>query len=138
MNGNSLQNSSKKISKKKIVLIVDDDESLRKMLKMRLSFSTYKALTAGSGEEAFEIINKNNPDLILLDIAMPDMDGYEVCKLLKDNPETKDIPIVFLTALGGNIENKLQSLMVGGVDFIQKPFDGNDLIKRLDNILDGG
>ena len=125
------------MNKKKIILIVDDDESLRKMLKMRLSFSQFKVLTAGSGEEAFEAINKNKPDLILLDIAMPDMDGYEVCKILKDNPETKDIPIVFLTAIGGNIENKLQSLMVGGVDYIQKPFDGNDLMKRIEKILKG-
>ena len=57
--------------------------------------------------------------------------------ILKDNPETKDIPIVFLTAIGGNIENKLQSLMVGGVDYIQKPFDGNDLMKRIEKILKG-
>ena len=126
------------MSKKKLILIVDDDESLRKMLKVRLSFTKYKVETAGSGEEAFESINKNKPDLILLDIAMPDMDGYEVCKILKDNAETREIPIMFLTAIGGNIENKLQSLMVGGVDYIQKPFDGADLIKRIEKILDGG
>ena len=126
------------MSKKKLILIVDDDESLRKMLKVRLSFTQYKVETAGSGEEAFESINKNKPDLILLDIAMPDMDGYEVCKILKDSSETREIPIMFLTAIGGNIENKLQSLMVGGVDYIQKPFDGTDLIKRIEKILDGG
>lgn len=126
------------MSKKKLILIVDDDESLRKMLKVRLSFTQYKVETAGSGEEAFESINKNKPDLILLDIAMPDMDGYEVCKILKDSSETREIPIMFLTAIGGNIENKLQSLMVGGVDYIQKPFDGADLIKRIEKILDGG
>ncbi|MBN1522769.1 MAG: response regulator [Candidatus Aureabacteria bacterium] len=126
------------MTKKKQILIVDDDDSLRKMLKMRLTFSQYKVLEAENGEEAFEVINNSKPDLILLDIAMPDMDGYEVCKILKDNPETRDIPIVFLTAIGGNIENKLQSLMVGGVDYIQKPFDGNDLMKRIEKILYGG
>ncbi|MCK5708409.1 MAG: response regulator [Candidatus Aureabacteria bacterium] len=126
------------MSKKKTVLVIDDDESLRKMLQMRFSFSDYKVVTAESGEKAFDVINKCKPELILLDIAMPDMDGYEVCKILKDNPETRDIPIVFLTAIGGNIENKLQSLMVGGVDYIQKPFDGSDLLKRIEKILDGG
>ena len=124
--------------KKKTILVIDDDESLRKMLQMRLSFCDYKVVTADCGEKAFEMINKNRPDLILLDIAMPDMDGFEVCKILKDDQETRDIPIVFLTAIGGNIENKLQSLMVGGIDFIQKPFDGVDLIERVEKILFGG
>jgi DNA-binding response OmpR family regulator len=125
------------MNKKKLILIVDDDESLRKMLKMRLSYNQYRVETAESGERAFDIISKERPDLILLDIAMPDMDGYEVCKILKDNPETRDIPIMFLTAIGGAIENKLQSLMVGGVDFIQKPFDGPDLMNRIEKILGG-
>jgi two-component system, sensor histidine kinase and response regulator len=126
------------MTKKKSILIVDDDESLRKMLKMRLSFKSYKVSEAESGEEALKAIHKEKPDLILLDIAMPDMDGYEVCKLLKDNPGTKDIPIVFLTAIGGNIENKLQGLMVGGIDYIQKPFDGAELLERIEKIINGG
>ena len=120
------------------IVIVDDDENLRKMLKIRLEAKGYDAIEAESGEYALEIINKEKPDLILLDIAMPDMDGYEVCKLLKENEETKNIPIIFLTGLGGNLENKLQSLMVGGADYIQKPFDGNELLKRIKKILNGG
>ncbi len=126
------------MSGKKKIIIVDDDENLRKMIKIRLELKNYSVLEADSGESALELINNEKPDLILLDIAMPDMDGYEVCKLLKDNEDTKNIPIVFLTGIEGNIENKLQGLMVGGADYIQKPFDGKELVERIEKILHGG
>ena len=102
------------------VLIVDDTETNVDILVETLG-EDYDIAVAMDGESALEAVEEEPPDLILLDIMMPDMDGYEVCKRLKDNPETEDIPVIFLSALT-EADEKQKGLKLGAVDFLTKPF----------------
>jgi len=111
------------------ILIVDDVPINLKVLRAHLEPSGYQVLDAGSGQEALVQAEKQ-PDLILLDIMMPGMDGIETCKNLKENPSTADIPVIFLSALT-DPESRTGALAIGGVDFIIKPFDEEELIARV-------
>ena len=114
------------------ILIVDDTVENIKLLTQLLSSEGYKVKGAASGNAALRICKKNQPDLILLDIMMPGMDGYEVCSELKSDPSTKDIPIIFLSALD-NVQDKVRAFQVGGVDYIEKPFETMEVIARVKN-----
>lgn len=103
------------------VLIVDDTETNIDILVDTLG-DDYDIAVAMDGESALEAVEEEPPDLILLDIMMPDMDGYEVCKRLKDNPKTADIPVIFLSALT-EADEKQKGLKLGAVDFLTKPFN---------------
>jgi CheY-like chemotaxis protein len=103
------------------VLIVDD-ESLNIEFLQTLLDEEINVIFATSGEDALTIVQANRPDMILLDIMMPGMDGYEVCKRLKANPETKDIPVIFVTAKTGP-EEEARGLELGAIDYITKPFN---------------
>jgi len=103
------------------VLIVDDTETNVDILVDTLG-EDYDIAVAMDGESALEAVEEELPDLILLDIMMPDMDGFEVCKRLKDNPETADIPVIFLSALT-EADEKQKGLKLGAVDFLTKPFN---------------
>ena len=103
------------------VLIVDDTETNIDILVDTLG-EDYDIAVAMDGESALEAVEEEPPDLILLDIIMPDMDGFEVCKRLKDNPETADIPVIFLSALT-EAHEKQKGLKLGAVDFLTKPFN---------------
>jgi len=103
------------------VLIVDDTETNIDILVDTLG-DDYDIAVAMDGEGALEAVEEEPPDLILLDIMMPDMDGYEVCKRLKDNPKTADIPVIFLSALT-EADEKQKGLKLGAVDFLTKPFN---------------
>jgi signal transduction histidine kinase len=111
------------------ILIVDDVPINLKVLRAHLEPAEYHVLEAGSGQDAL-IQAKKQPDLILLDIMMPGMDGMETCQRLKANPETADIPVIFLSALT-DPESRTGALAIGGVDFIIKPFDEEELIARV-------
>jgi len=103
------------------VLIVDDSHLNTKLLEQAL-MENFDILIANSGKEALSIANSNNPpDIILLDIMMPEMDGYEVCEYLQLDPDTKDIPVIFITALS-EAENEEHGLKLGAIDYITKPF----------------
>ncbi len=102
------------------ILIVDDEETNIDILVNTLS-GDYDIAVAMDGKSALEAVEEEPPDLILLDIMMPDMDGYEVCKRLKDNPETADIPVIFVSAFSATDE-KQNGLESGAVDFLTKPF----------------
>jgi diguanylate cyclase (GGDEF)-like protein len=103
------------------ILIVDDDPLSLRVLSDVLS-TDYEVLEATSGRKALEIASQaNQPDLIVMDITMPEMDGYEVCRKLKENPQTRDIPVIFLTAKG-EMEDEEMALNIGAVDYIAKPF----------------
>ena len=115
---NSIRNS---------VLIVDDEKSNILYLNSILS-ADYEIYTAKDGPRALELANEFVPDLILLDIIMPDMDGYEIIKALKSSDATKDIPVIFVTGLSGSAEES-KGLILGAEDYIAKPF--NDEIVRL-------
>ena len=109
------------------ILIVDDNLENLKILSATLSEHGYKVQSVTSGSMAFTVTQLTPPDLILLDIKMPDMDGYEVCKQLKECQKTCDIPIIFLSALH-NVSEKVQAFKVGGADYITKPFQVEEVL----------
>jgi diguanylate cyclase (GGDEF)-like protein len=113
-----------------IILIVDDNVENIKILGISLKNSGYELIIAQNGYEALECIKEVKPDLILLDIMMPGINGYDVCKILKNDVSTKDIPIIFLTAKT-QIEDIVKGFEVGGVDYITKPFIKEELLARV-------
>ena len=118
----------------KKILIVDDEEPNRKLLGSLLNALGYKTEFAVSGVEAVRKSKIYRPDLILMDIMMPDMDGYEACDLIKTDPETVNIPVIIVTALSDR-DSKLKGLNVGANDFITKPIDRTELTIRVKNLL---
>ena len=108
------------------VMIVDDQDDFREILTTYLEEEGYYVMQAGDGAAALRDIRFRKPDLILLDIIMPKVDGYEVCRALKADPETADIPIVFLSAKT-SLSDKLTGYVSGGQRFLCKPFDMDEL-----------
>lgn len=115
---------------KNLIILVDDNLANLQAGKNVLS-KKFRVATAPSAEKMFELLENNKPALIILDIDMPEMDGYETIKVLKSKPETKDIPIVFLTAMT-DTSNKLEGYSLGATDYITKPFDPEALLKRIE------
>ena len=112
------------------ILIVDDVMSNVLLLKVLLTNEKFAIATASNGRQALEQVEKENPDLVLLDVMMPDMSGFEVAQHLKSNPNTADIPIIFLTALNSTADI-VKRFQVGANDFISKPFNKEELIIRV-------
>jgi DNA-binding response OmpR family regulator len=117
------------------VLLVDDNPVNLHVLFQTLNGEGYKLLVAKSGKEALRIARQARPRLILLDIQMPDMDGYETCEQLQSDPATRDIAVIFLSALQ-RTESKVQGLTLGAVDYITKPFDVEEVLARVKRQLD--
>ena len=120
-------------SKEMKVLIVEDNDDLLTFMKTSLS-NVFKVYTAVDGENAWEFISKQIPDLVVSDIMMPNMDGFELCKIMKSTYETSHIPIVLLTALSEKTD-QLHGLGLGADDYLTKPFDMNLLIQRIKSII---
>ncbi|MGD1950721.1 MAG: EAL domain-containing protein [Leptolyngbyaceae cyanobacterium] len=116
------------------ILVVDDVPPNLDFLSTVLTQQGYKVRSAISGPVALKIAKAAQPDLILLDIKMPGMDGYEVCRLLKSNPITQEIPVIFLSALD-QTNDKVKAFGLGGVDYIPKPFQAEELLARVNNQL---
>ncbi len=116
------------------LLIVEDDLDLSEMVSSYFRVQNYDVLTAAWGEEALQVANANPLDLIMLDIRLPDIDGFELCRLLRTNRKTQDIPIIFLTEKRDRVD-KLQGLELGVVDYITKPFDIQELRLRVRNAI---
>jgi sigma-B regulation protein RsbU (phosphoserine phosphatase) len=116
------------------ILLVDDNPTNLQVLFQTLEGVGCKLLIAKNGQMALSIAGKARPDLILLDIMMPDIDGYEVCRQLKTNPATSGIPVIFLSALG-DTEDKVKGLQLGAVDYITKPFQPDEVIARVNTHL---
>ena len=112
------------------ILIVDDIEENLKVLSETLMEEGFHPLQAKSGERAIQIAKKAKPDLILLDIKMPDMDGFETIAVLKSDPDTADIPVIFISALS-QIEDKVHGFRAGAVDYVSKPFQKEEVIARV-------
>ena len=112
------------------ILLVDDNPTNLQVLFQTLEGRGYNLLVAKDGETAIPIVKKALPELILLDIMMPGIDGYEVCRRLKNDPTTKEIPIIFLSALG-ETKDKVRGLDLGAVDYISKPFQAEEVIARV-------
>jgi len=119
---------------KPVVLAVDDEPHILFILSQVLNSKGCEVLTADCGEDAIKAAIKEMPDLIILDVMMPDISGYEVCQHLKSNQTTKEIPIVILTA-EQNEEHKESMFRMGIADYISKPFSPNGLSSKIDEIL---
>ncbi len=116
------------------LLLVDDNPTNLQVLYQTLETTGCKLLVAKNGETALAIAQKASPDLILLDIMMPGIDGFEVCRRLKDNPDTASIPVIFLSALT-DTKDKVQGLQLGAVDYVSKPFQPDEVIARVNTHL---
>ncbi len=116
------------------ILVVEDDLTLRTMLKMQLERVGYCVRTAADGEEALQALGEQLPDLVLLDVIMPKMDGYEVCHSIKSNVATANVPVIMLTSRTDH-EDKIRGLRGGANDYVTKPYDVNELLERVRNML---
>lgn len=116
---------------KQKILIADDEASIRRILETRLSMIGYDIVTAADGEEAVAVFNKENPDLVVLDVMMPKMDGYGVCREIR---RTSDVPIIILTALG-DVSERITGLELGADDYVVKPFSPKELEARVKSVL---
>jgi len=124
----------KKPKMKKKVLVVDDEKDIVDILKYNLERDNeFEVFTAKDGKEALELA-ENNPDLILLDIMMPELNGFEVCKQLKNNPATSKIPVIFLTAKENEIDEIL-GLEIGADDYISKPISPRKVLARIKSVI---
>ncbi len=121
--------------KKPLILIVDDVPKNLQVLGSILGQEEYEIVAAVNGKNALTAIEEDMPDLILLDVMMPEMDGFEVCKRLKNSDKTKDIPIIFLTAKK-EIDDVVKGFELGAADYVTKPFNSNELLKRVNTHLE--
>ncbi len=120
--------------KKQTILIIEDDLDVAEMLDAYFRVQGYQVLTSNWGEDGVNSCRENHPDLVILDIRLPDIDGYEVARRLRDNRRTQNIPIIFLTEKRSRAE-RLQGLELGADDYITKPFDIQELRLRVRNSL---
>jgi twitching motility two-component system response regulator PilG len=118
----------------KTIMVVDDSATVRKLISGKLEKCGHIVITAVDGMDAMEKLNDVTPDLILLDIAMPRMDGYQVCKLIRNNESTKEIPIVMISGKDGFFD-KVRGRMAGTTSYITKPFGPETLMKMLETYL---
>ena len=116
------------------ILIAEDERDIRDLVAFTLRFAGHEVFAAGNGEEAVDLAPRVNPDLILMDVRMPRMTGYEACKVMKASPDLKDIPIVFLSAKGQESEIQ-QGLEAGAEAYLLKPFAPDQLTTRVKEIL---
>jgi len=119
----------------KKVLVAEDEPDIRGLIVFSLEFAGYKVVQAANGEEAIDIAEQEQPDLILLDVRMPKLTGYEACERLKARETTRNIPVVFLSALSQEAEIKY-GLGLGGEEYIIKPFAPDELYHRVTAILE--
>ncbi len=116
------------------ILIAEDERDIRELISFTLQFAGYEVVSVQNGVEAVEQALATKPDLILLDVRMPKMTGYQACEALKALPETKDIPVLFLSAKGQESEIR-QGLEAGAIDYILKPFSPDELTAQVRRAL---
>jgi len=118
----------------KKILIADDHSEVVELVRVTLERGDYEIVDASNGKEALKRVRLEKPDLVLLDVMMPKMDGFEVCRKLKKDPQTKEIPIIMLTAKAQEVE-KEKGREVGASDYITKPFSPSALLIKIEEIL---
>jgi CheY-like chemotaxis protein len=116
------------------ILVADDDPVIVRLLQVNFRLEGYEVDTAAHGEEALTKATGTRPDLILLDVMMPGLDGWEVCRRLKDDPVTSQIPIIFLSARAQE-EDRRKGQSLGVVDYVTKPFDPGELVNLIEKVL---
>ena len=119
----------------KEILIVDDEMSIVLPIQFLMLQQGYNVMVAERGEDALDLIYKYKPDLVLLDIMLPGIDGYEVCEILRLNPEYRDIKIIFLTAKGREVEIA-KGLALGADAYITKPYSNSELVAKVKELLE--
>jgi len=117
-----------------LVLVIDDEENIIDLIKLGLKYEGFKVEAASDGEEGITTAQRTNPIFIILDWMLPDMDGLEVCRRLRTNPTTQDIPILLLTAMDA-VVNRVEGLNTGADDYLTKPFSFEELVARIRAIL---
>lgn len=119
------------------ILVAEDEKDIQKVIKVTLKFKGgFDVRFANNGLEVLDLVRQEKPDLIILDVMMPKMDGYETCRNLKSGGDTADIPIVFLTAKAQEKEIE-EGLKLGAIDYIKKPFEPDDFVAKVKTILAG-
>ncbi len=116
------------------VLIVDDDPDILRLVSYNVSQAGFEVITASTGREALEVVQKQPPDLIILDVMLPDVDGMEVCRTLRQQDPSRRIPIIMLTARGDEID-RVVGFELGADDYVTKPFSPRELVLRVKSIL---
>jgi len=116
------------------ILIAEDERDIRDLITFTLKFAGHEVFPTSNGEEAYQLAIQILPDLIVLDVRMPRMTGYEACQQIKANPSTQDIPVVFLSAKGQESEVKT-GIEAGAEEYILKPFSPDQLVERVRSIL---
>jgi DNA-binding response OmpR family regulator len=119
----------------KKILVVDDEKNILDLVEMILEAEGYKVSKAMTGKEGIRKATKERPDLVLLDIMMPEMDGWVVYRKLKEGPKTKDIPVAMLTVKAQTIDKEMAMDVIGVEDYITKPFVPDDLVHRVNELL---
>lgn len=118
----------------KRILIVDDEPNIVLSLEFLMKKSGYEVTTATDGDQALAAVDRDNPDLVLLDVMMPRKDGYQVCQILRERTDLPDLRIVMLTAKGRDVERE-KGLSLGADDYITKPFSTQDVVDKVDELL---
>src|ERR1700688_227493 len=116
------------------ILVIDDDQAIAELVKVNLELSGHQVVTANDGIKGLALAQQNQPDLIILDIMMPDLDGFTVCQRLRQNPATNNIPVLMLTALGMT-KDKVTGFDSGADDYLVKPFEIPELQVRIRALL---
>jgi DNA-binding response OmpR family regulator len=116
------------------ILIAEDEPDIRELVAFMLKFAGYEVVAASNGEDAVRTASRERPDLVLMDVRMPRMTGYDACRMMKANPDLRDVPVVFLSAKGQ--ESEIQSGMDAGAEaYLLKPFSPAELTNRVRGIL---
>jgi putative two-component system response regulator len=118
----------------KRILVVDDDAMNREVMEAFLNLESYDVLLASNGKQGLSLAEQKKPNLIILDVRLPDILGYEVCEILKNNTETKSIPILMVTGFDAK-EDRERAMQVGVDEFLSRPFEGETLIERVNHLL---
>src|ERR1035437_2598177 len=121
----------------KVILCIEDEQEMIDLMRLILSRRGFEILGANGGKEGLEIIRKNHPDLVLLDLMMPEMDGWEVYQQMKADETTKNIPVIVVTARAQSIDKVLGLHIAKVDDYIAKPFSPQELLNSVDNVLAG-
>lgn len=117
------------------ILTVDDEQDVLELIRFHLAQAGHKVLTATSGREALSIVQSHHPDLVLLDLMLPDIDGFGVCEILRRSPSTAAIPIIIVSAWG-TPDSKNLGLELGALDYLTKPFSSKMLVEKVRTLLD--
>ena len=118
----------------KKILIAEDERDIRDLVSFTLQFAGYQVVAAADGQEAVELAIREQPDMILMDVRMPRMTGYEACAIMKADAKLKDIPVIFLSAKGQDSEIQT-GLQAGAADYLLKPFAPDQLTERIQTVL---